>query len=33
MRAITRQDMPSLDEVDQLVDLMLNGIGTHRTVT
>ena len=28
MRAITRQDMPSLDEVDQLVDLMLNGIST-----
>ncbi len=28
MRAITRQDMPTLDEVDQLVDLMLNGIGT-----
>jgi AcrR family transcriptional regulator len=28
MRAITRQDMPTLDEVEQLVDLMLHGIGT-----
>ncbi len=26
MRAITRQDMPTLDEVDELVDLVLNGI-------
>ena len=26
MRAITRQDMPTLDEVDQLVDFVLNGI-------
>ena len=28
MRAITGQDMPTVDEVDQMVDFVLNGIST-----
>jgi AcrR family transcriptional regulator len=29
MRAITGQDMPAVDEVDQMVDFVLNGISTR----
>lgn len=29
MRAVSEQDMPGLDEVDQLVDLVVRGVGAY----